>query len=145
MLMLSIRSIKNTVRITDSISVQGKPHDVKLNEKETALLLRLNIRVDGPVLLYPRLFLCKTRRVVAKDLGKTLRDDSYITYRINSSIRVGTLQKVVVCAGNYFIFINDVPISEEKLCNDQLSYLNIDDHIFKICPSRYIIYEYKQS
>ena len=43
---------KNTVVITESVSVQGKPHNVGLDDKEIALLLALNITVDGPVLLY---------------------------------------------------------------------------------------------
>ena len=135
----SFLSNKNTVVITESISVQGKPHNVGLDDKEITLLLALNITVDGPVLLYPQLLLRKTNRVVGKDSGKTLRDNSCITYRINDSVHVGTLHKVILYAGDCFIFINDLPLSEEKLCNEHISYLHIDEHIYKICSFRYSI------
>lgn len=131
--------------ITESISVQGKPHNVRLDDEETALLLALNITVNGPVLLYPQLRLCKTNRVVVKDSGKTLRDDSCIIYRTNDSVNVGTLNKVVLYAGNYFIFITNLPTSEEKLCNEHISYLNIDQHIYKICSIRYSTLSHKRT
>lgn len=61
------------MEITESVSVQGKPHSVRLDVKESALLLALNITVDEPVLLYPKLLFRKTNRVAVKDSGKALR------------------------------------------------------------------------
>jgi len=71
-----------------------------------------------------------------KDGGKTLRNDSCLLYKMDDSVNVGVLHKVILYNEDCFIFVNCFSASGEKLCNEQISYLNIDSHILK-CFLRY--------
>lgn len=74
-----------------------------------------------------------------KDTGKTLKNDSCLLYKMDDSVNVGILHKVILYNEDCFILVNRLSVSGEKLCNEQISYLNIDNHIFK-CLLRYGIY-----
>ena len=52
--LMSLLSNKNTVSITESISILGKPQSIWLDDQEKALLLSLNISINGPVLVFPQ-------------------------------------------------------------------------------------------
>ena len=70
--------------------------------------------------------------MIIKDSRKTLRND-------DGSVNVGVLHKVILIHNeNCFIFFNRLSTSQEQLCNEQISYLNIDHHIYK-CSFRYRI------
>ena len=125
--------------ITESISILGKPQSIWLDDQEKALLLPLNITINGPVLLFPQILLHKTNRVIIKDSRKTLRNDSCFVYKFDGSVNVGILHKVILYNENCYIFCNRLSTSPERLCNEWISYLNIDHHIYK-CSCRYGIF-----
>jgi len=132
----SLFSNKNSMPVTESISIFGKPQSVWLDDQEKALLLSMNIHTNGPVLLYPQISLHKTNRVIIRESRKTLRNDSCFRYKANGSVNVVILHKVILHNENCFIFLNRLSTFEERLCNEQISYLNVDDHIYK-CSFRY--------
>jgi len=87
-------SNKSTILVTESVSILGKPVSIRLDDEEKALLLPVNI--NGPVLLFSQILLHKTNRIVMKDTGKTLRNDSCLLYKMDDSVNVGILQMVIL-------------------------------------------------
>ena len=131
--------------MTDKICAHGnsflltEEEQRKLSEVTTVVLDALNHAV------YFKIHLRTTRRVIqsASRSRSHRRDNSGIVYsNQDSEICFGKFEKMVIVDSHNeqvqgFAIIQCLPRISERLCNDPVTSMKLDEHIISLCKSRY--------
>ncbi len=141
-IVITLSSCRNMTVVAEGMLVLGKPYSAPLSASQQELFLKAGIipPITHPLLVYSKLLIRDSNRIISNDSKQTLRNNSCLKYQGSSGQDCfGLLRHVLVHEQEAFVVIVSLKPTGMKLCSDDITHAQIDCHLVACFSPRYII------